>query len=162
MKSINEISMASLNENEIIEYCLAKFPDTVLINSWGERSIFYNPQNKLKRGIYVLTIKAQDGPNDKASKLDREGVYRVNWGVTAETFLKLYAVVLDRPKAGETVDIDIDFSKQNELIPHPVYAWMKWVSILNPTRDKFFESASLIDEAYELAKMKFSKKKIQG
>lgn len=161
MKSTNDMSTSSMDQNEIIEYCLARFPDTVLINSWGERCIFYNPQNKLKRGIYVLTIKAQDGPNDRASRLDREGVYRVNWGITAESFLKRYTAVPDRPKAGNTVEINTDFSKRNELFPHPVYAWMKWVSILNPSREKFYESTFLIDEAYQLAKMKFSKKKIK-
>lgn len=38
----------------ILEYCLDNLPDTVLVNSWGESGIFYNPNNTLKRGVYVL------------------------------------------------------------------------------------------------------------
>ena len=53
-----------MNADEILEYCLKKLAGTVLVNSWGERGIFYNPEGKLKRGIYVLTVKGKDGEND--------------------------------------------------------------------------------------------------
>lgn len=36
--------------NKILDYCLANLKDTVLVNSWGEYGIFYNPGRKLKRG----------------------------------------------------------------------------------------------------------------
>lgn len=61
--------------DEILKYCLENLEGTVLVNSWGERGIFYNPGNKLKRGVYVLTIKEKDGDNDKGSNLNRENVY---------------------------------------------------------------------------------------
>lgn len=54
---------------------------TVLVKSWGEKGIFYNPGLVLKRGAYVLTVKEKDGDNDKASNLDRTGIYRVNLGL---------------------------------------------------------------------------------
>lgn len=50
-----------MTADEIWEYCLKEWEGTVLVNSWGERGIFYNPYNKLKRGIYVLTVKEKDG-----------------------------------------------------------------------------------------------------
>lgn len=50
-----------MTANEIWEYCLKELEGTVLASSWGERGIFYNPYNKLKRGIYVLTVKEKDG-----------------------------------------------------------------------------------------------------
>lgn len=64
--------------DEVLKYCLENLEGTVLVNSWGERGIFYNPGNVLKRGVYVLTVKEKDGDNDKSSNLDRENVYRVN------------------------------------------------------------------------------------
>ena len=48
---------------------------TTLKNSYGERSFFYNPGHLLPSGTYFLTIKTHDGPNDKASQLDRENVF---------------------------------------------------------------------------------------
>ena len=45
-------------------------------------------------------------------------------------------------------------------MPHPVYGWMSWVCILNPTIEYFNSSLKeLIDEAYELARQKAKKRK---
>ena len=63
--------------DEILQYCLNNLEGTVLVNSWGEKGIFYNPNNTLKRGVYILTVKEKDGENDKSSNLDRENIYRV-------------------------------------------------------------------------------------
>ena len=35
--------------DKILRYCLAHLDGTVLVNSWGERCVFYNPDGKLKR-----------------------------------------------------------------------------------------------------------------
>ena len=51
-----------------------------MVESWGEKGIFYNPDHVLKRGVYILTVKEKDGDNDKGSDLRRENVYRVNMG----------------------------------------------------------------------------------
>ena len=66
--------------DEIIKYCQDNLEGIIVVDSWGERGIFYNPDNKLKRGIYVLTIKEKDGDNDAGSNLNREGVFRLNIG----------------------------------------------------------------------------------
>ncbi len=31
-----------MNPDEIISYCLSTYKDVVLVDSWGERGIFYN------------------------------------------------------------------------------------------------------------------------
>ena len=49
-----------MTPDEVLEYCLGALEGTILVKSWGERGIFYNPENKLKRGIYVLTVKEYD------------------------------------------------------------------------------------------------------
>ena len=51
--------------DEILQYCLNHLECTVLVNSWGEKGIFYNPNNTLKRGVYILTVKEKDGENDE-------------------------------------------------------------------------------------------------
>jgi predicted DNA-binding protein (MmcQ/YjbR family) len=43
-------------------------------------------------------------------------------------------------------------------MPHPIYAWMSWVQILSPSRDKFEEVFPLIEEAHQEAVKKFEKK----
>ncbi len=51
-----------------------------------------------------------------------------------------------------------DFSTLNMLLPHPVYAWMAWVSILNPDKNSFYNIKQFINESYEYAKEKYNKK----
>lgn len=46
-----------MKPEEILKYCLKNLKDTVLVDSWGEKGIFYNPNHVLKRGVYILTIK---------------------------------------------------------------------------------------------------------
>ncbi|GFI61680.1 hypothetical protein IMSAG049_00841 [Clostridiales bacterium] len=143
---------------DILNYCLNIFDGAVLINSWGEKGIFYNPKNVLKRGVYILTIKEKDGNNDKGSNLNRENIYRVNIGLRKQTFLNLFGYLPKRPPAGGIVDMDFDFTELNKIMPHPVYAWMGWISILNPSRETFESIKPFIKEAYEFAQEKFKKR----
>ena len=53
-----------MTPDKILQYCLNNLEGTVLVNSWGEKGIFYNPNNTLKRGVYILTVKEKDGEND--------------------------------------------------------------------------------------------------
>lgn len=89
--------------------------------------------------MYVLTIKDKDGKNDKSSKLDRIDTFRVNIGVKKDTFKKVFRFIPSRPSSGCTVDMNYNFTKINEILPHPIYAWMSWISIINPTKSKFEE-----------------------
>ena len=143
--------------DDILNYCLKNLKGTILIETWGERAVFYNPGNTLKKGVYVLTIKEKDGENDKASGLNRKNIFRVNLGLRKETFIKLFGEIPARPAAGKTVDMNYDFEKTDEILPHPVYAWMGWISILNPDKKTADTLVPFINEAYSYAKEKFEK-----
>lgn len=151
--------MNNITPEQILQYCLKNLDGTVLAESWGEKGIFYNPNGVLKRGVYVLTVKEKDGENDKASGLDREGVYRVNLGVRKNTFLEMFGTVPKRPPKGGVVDMPCDFTETDKILPHPVYAWMSWICALNPSEGTFEKLKPLIREAYEYAKEKYAKRK---
>ena len=53
--------------------------------------------------------------------------------------------------------MEYDYTVLNQILPHPVYAWMGWISILNPENIKEIEAYIL--EAYAYAKEKFGGKK---
>ena len=146
-----------MTADEIINYCLKNLEGVVLVNSWGERGIFYNPQNRLKRGVYILTVKEKDGENDSSSNLDRAGIYRVNLGVRKQTFLSLFGHIPARPQKGGVVDMDCDFTSTEKIMPHPVYGWMSWLCCLNPSDQTFERLKPLIAEAHAYAKEKFEK-----
>lgn len=148
-----------MTADKIITYCLDRLEGIAIINSWGERGVFYNPENRLKRGVYILTLKEKDGENDSASQLNRKGIYRVNIGVRKSTFEKMFGTVPARPPKGGTADMGYDYTVTDRILPHPVYGWMSWICCLNPSEETFERLKPLIAEAYEYAKEKFLKRK---
>jgi Family of unknown function (DUF6194) len=142
----------------IIQYICDRLPGVVPKASWGETSLFYNPGGVLPNGVYFCTLKQHDGENDKASNLDREDVFRVAIGLIPKTYIRLFGQKPLRPGKGSIVATDHDFAKLNELMPHPIYAWMAWVQILSPSRDQFEDIFPLIEEAHQAAVKKFEKK----
>ncbi len=110
-----------MQTDDILKYCLDSLPDTVLVSSWGESGIFYNPNKKLKRGIYVLTVKEKDGDNDKSSDLNRENIYRVNIGVRKSTFINMFGTIPARPSKGGIVDIRLILPPKDIILPYAVY-----------------------------------------
>jgi hypothetical protein len=150
--------MTAITPIIISKFLLSTFEDLRLINSWGEISFFYNPNNIGPRGTYFCTIKEKNGENDKASALDRKDVFRFNFGVSKSTFLELFTVIPKRPPKGGVIEGSYDFTALDCLTPHPIYGWMYWVAITNPSKDSFQWLERLIFESYQLTKQKHLKK----
>ncbi len=140
-----------MTANDISDFVVANFPGLNVVNTWGEKSFFYNLDNLLKRGVYFLTLKEKDGDNDKASALNRENTFRINFGISKKTFLQHFSALPKRPAKGHSVEGPYDFQKLDTLTPHPVYGWMAWVSILNPSNNSFEMLEKLIKESYQIA-----------
>ena len=147
-----------MTPEEVIQYICKHLSGVVPKASWGETSLFYNPGRVLPNGVYFCTIKQHNGENDKSSNLDREDVFRVAIGLKPTTYARLFGQRPTRPSKGGIVTSEHDFTKSNELMPHPIYAWMSWVQILSPSRDKFEDIFPLIKEAHQEAVNKFENK----
>ena len=143
---------------DIITEIENRFEAVIPKNSWGETSLFYNPGRVLPNGVYFCTVKESNGENDKASDLDREGVFRLSIGIEKESYEKRFGVTPGRPRKGTTINTGHDFAALNELMPHPVYGWMSWVQILNPSVSTFDSLLPLIAEAHARAVTRFSRK----
>jgi len=63
--------------DEILNDLQSNFCHLIVKKTWGETSLFFNPNDTSPHGSYFLTIKERDGENDQASLLDRDGVFRV-------------------------------------------------------------------------------------
>ena len=147
-----------MNPSEIVDILVARLPGVVPKASWGETALFYNPDNLLPNGVYFCTIKERDGANDKSSNLNRPGIFRVAIGLSAESYERLFGPKPARPAKGSIVNTGHDFTQLNDLMPHPIYAWMGWTQILSPTREHFAEILPFIEEAHHTAVLKFNKK----
>lgn len=150
---MNDISARALAE------CLkTRFSGTVMVDAWGETSLFYNPDQRLPRGVYFATVKSRSGDNDKASGLDREGAFRLNVGTTRALFEAQFGQPPKRPVKGMHIEGPWDFTARDILTPHPVYGWMSWVSIITPSAQSIGDMSELIDAAYAKAKAGFDKR----
>jgi hypothetical protein len=144
--------------DSIIEHLLDRFEGTRVVEAWGEKSIFYNPDLMLPRGVYFATVKEKDGENDKASHLDRAGLFRFNVGTTKPLFLERFGPPPARPGRGGVVDGPWDFTATDTLMPHPVYGWMSWVAVLNPSNETLTDMSEIVEAAFGKAKASFEKK----
>jgi Family of unknown function (DUF6194) len=111
--------------------------------AWGDSFFIYDPDRNLEetRRFPFATIVTKDyGDFDNASDLDRPGVFRLNIGVSKETYASLF-----------TKESQHDFTALDRLIPHPVYGRNHWVSVLNPSDATFESIMPLLKEAYEIA-----------
>lgn len=139
----------------ITDYIESTFAGTHIVAAWGETSFFYNPDRTLPRGIYFATLKEKDGQNDRASNLNRSDIFRLNVGISKLKYRSLFGQQPSRPQAGGVVDTGHDFTALDQIIPHPVYGWMSWVSVLNPSAATFEAVKPLLMEAYGVAVSKY-------
>ncbi len=72
--------------------------------------------------VPYVSIAIADNEHDNISELSREGVFRINIGVSKETFGNLF------PDGA----VEWDYAVLNQFLPHPHYAAQHYVCILNP------------------------------
>lgn len=96
------------------------------------------------------TIANTDNDYDNVSNLNREGVFRINIGVSRETFDKL----LPQYRAGS----NYDYTTLNTILPHPDYAKQNFICILNPSGENVERTKALIQEAHSIAAVRFQRK----
>ena len=144
-----------METQEVARWIGGTLRGVVCKESWGEVAWFYNPGGFFANGSYFLTIKRWDGPNDKASRLDRDGVWRLNFGLPREQFEDRFGPRPARPPKGGVCDGPWDYAALDQLSPHPVYGWMGWVAINAPSKRTFEALKPLIREAHVKAKRGF-------
>lgn len=147
-----------MTPEEIAAHMLRDFSGTEAHESWGETSLFVHPGGRFARGAYFLTLKAKDGENDRASALDRPGVFRLSFGLPRAAFLPLFGRPPARPGQGGVIEGAWDFKQTGLLLPHPVYGWASWVCILNPDTAMIGELMPLIRLAHGKALRTFERR----
>ena len=98
-----------------------------------------------------VTIANSDQDFDNVSNLSREGVFRINIGISKETFKNLIAESKAEP---------IDYSALNVFLPHPEYARQHFICILNPSGENVETTKGLIVEAHSIAANRLQRKAV--
>ena len=145
-----------MRPEEIVDRLTGRFDGLAPKASWGETSLFYNPDKTLTNGVYFCTIKEQDGANDMASQLNRLDVFRLSFGLPTTHYERLFGARPPRPPKGECVATWHDFTVTDILQPHPIYGWMGWVQILSPSTKTFTTLQPLLFIAHEHATRRYT------
>lgn len=146
-----------MRPDEIVDRLTGQFDGLAPKTSWGETSLFYNPGLVLANGVYFCTVKEHDGANDRSSELDRSGVFRLALGLPAERYERLFGSRPVRPAKGTAVSTGHNFTQLDVVMPHPIYAWMGWIQVLNPSDETFVSMESLFVDSYHDVVRKFEK-----
>jgi hypothetical protein len=131
---------------------LRAFTDVIEKASWGERAFFVNSGGLLPSGAYFATIKTADGPNDRASQLNRDVAWRPSFCATRADFMARFGPPPARPARGGVVAGGWDFTAADRPTPHPVYGWMAWIAVLNPSHDGIVALRPLLAAGHALAR----------
>ena len=126
----------------------------------GDTFFIYDPERNLepKRQFPFATIVTKDyGDFDRASNLNRPSVFRLNIGVSKDTYRSLFGPQPSPPGAAGVVDTGHDFTALDQIMPHPVYGNLSWVCVLNPSEATFQVVRPLLAEAYDRAVRKYPK-----
>jgi hypothetical protein len=124
---------------------------------------FYAPGHGLPvdRRLPFATLVTSD-KHDRASNLHRPGVFRLNVGVSAETFRSLFGE-LPPSKGGPYEPITgYDFTVLDTLLPHPVYGRLHWLCVLSPSPETFERVRGLLAEAHEIAAERYARSQPSG
>jgi Family of unknown function (DUF6194) len=144
---------------EILSDLLGSDPALSLERYWGERSIFYNPGRRAPLGVIWVSVKDHDGENDSSAELSRDGVYRFAFQLPRGEYERRFGGLPRRPPKGGVVDLPgYDPTRLDELMPHPVYAWMAWVQILAPTQARFESLRPLLADSLDGVRAKWRRR----
>ena len=130
--------------DDIHRYILETYPDTIVAAIEGGTFYSCDPANFPN----FATVVTSDAFDD-ASNLSRPDAYRLNIGLSRDTFQGL---------VGDQADPD--YTALDRLMPHPVYAKQHYVSILNPSAATFEEVIKpLLEEAHARTAAQYARRK---
>jgi hypothetical protein len=129
--------------------------------AWGDTFFIYDPhrdQSGAGQFPFATLVTKDYGHFDKASNLNRPGVFRLNLGLTRDTYHSLFGPHPAPPAENSAVETGHDFTALDQLMPHPIYAPQSWVCILNPSASTFETLKPLLAEAYQLAVNRYNRR----
>ncbi len=136
-----------MNEAEMAQYIFDTFPRVETAENLGYRFFFYGAD----RMRPFATIATSDSDYERVSNHIRPGVFRLNIGVSRQTFRSLFGA--------DHADVSrYDYAALDRIMPHPDYAAQNWLCVLNPTEATFDQVRTFLAEAYELARSRSTKR----
>lgn len=136
-----------MHESSVADYITNTFPGVETTTNFGYTFFFYGSDHMLP----FATLASSDNEYDRISNLDRPGVFRLNIGVSRQTFQSLFG----------TAKVDVssyDFTALDVIMPHPDYAPQNFICVLSPSEATFERVRALLAEAYDIAVRRYKRR----
>lgn len=128
---------------EIIDY-ITRLPNTTVTEGYGYRFFCYSTDHTRP----FVTLIESDNEQDTISDLNREGVFRLNIGISKESFKKLFS----------NTNRAWDYTELDQFMPHPEYAAFHFICVVAPGEKTLDQTIHFIKEAHSVAKQRFEAK----
>ena len=134
-----------MDESSVVDYITKTFPGVETTTAFGYIFFFYRSDHKFP----FATLISSDQDYDRISNLNRPGVFRLNIGISKQTFQSLFG----------TAKVDVssyDFTALDVIMPHPEYAQQHFICVLSPSEATFEKVRLLLAEAHEIAVRRYT------
>jgi len=137
-----------IDESFITTYITSTFENVKTTFNLGYTFFIYRDDDMLP----FATIASTGNKYEQLSRLDRPDVFRLNIGVSRETFQALIGT--DKPNISA-----YDFTALDKFLPHPDYSAQFFICVLSPSEATFERIKPLLAEAYDIAVKKYTQRK---
>jgi hypothetical protein len=137
-----------IDEAFITRYITSTFEEVETAVNMGYTFFFYRDD----RMHAFATLASNGNEHEQISRLDRPGVYRLNIGVSRDTFKSLFGTAKIDKSAH-------DFTALDTIMPHPDYSSQFFLCVLSPSEETFERLRPMLAEAYEIAMTRYNKRK---
>ena len=135
-----------MDDSAVVDYITKTFPGVETTLAYGYTFFFYNSERKFP----FATLISSDQEYDRFSNLDRPGVYRLNIGISKQTFEALFGkAAIDTGR--------YDYTALDVIMPHPEYAREHFVCVVSPGDASWEQVRSLLGEAYDIAMRRYNR-----
>ena len=144
-----------MDAEDVRRYIVGTFDGIDVMTNEGDTFFVYDPLRNLppERQQPFATIVTGDH-YDTVSALDRPGAYRLNLGLTKQTYVARFGTPPTVRDEHSVLVSDVDYAAVDTLMPHPVYASQYWISIIEPSETNWPVVRGLLAEAHGFAARK--------
>ena len=135
-----------MTTEEVKSYLLENFKSLNIVKA--EEDMFFMHPNNDK--LPFVTILTKDNEYDSFSNLDRNGFFRLNFCMDKGTFKSNFGYLTEKKGLEAFINVGIDFTKEDTLLPHPTYGSMNWVCVVNPSEETFMSIIKHLESSFQV------------
>lgn len=138
-----------MDPTAIVSAICESFEDVSVTEANGD-AFFFVGDSPADQRMPFATLVGSDA-HDRASDLSSRGAFRLNIGVSRETYEARFGPPPAGPIQADPIDTGHDYTRIDVLMPHPIYSPLHWVCVVNPSVATFEALQPLLEEGHAIA-----------